>query len=202
MVGSPTRDAIGRCVTVGSSSLETRGLRHQRRPRGLVDHSHLSPRSSRKQSSDDLLLSSLLSPSSPTQHLIPALSSSASFFPSSSSHRPPVLPEHPTWLRSLPRRPFHQPAHWPRPTSRAYIMADADPQSAAALQAVMQALESLYKNPDKEAKDAANSWLQDFQKTPEAWQTANSLLLAQDLPLEPRLFAAQTFRTKVGRFGR
>lgn len=62
----------------------------------------------------------------------------------------------------------------------------------------MQALESLYKNPDKQAKDEANAWLQDFQKTPEAWQTANSLLLAQDLPLEPRLFAAQTFRTKVG----
>lgn len=31
----------------------------------------------------------------------------------------------------------------------------------------------------------------------EAWQTANSLLVAQDLPLEPRLFAAQTFRAKV-----
>ncbi|CAO1619937.1 unnamed protein product [Parajaminaea phylloscopi] len=76
-------------------------------------------------------------------------------------------------------------------------MADSDPQSAAALQAVMQALESLYKNPDKAAKDSANSWLQAFQKTPEAWQTANSLLLAQDLPIEPRLFAAQTFRTKT-----
>jgi transportin-3 len=61
----------------------------------------------------------------------------------------------------------------------------------------MQALETLYRNPDKAAKDQANAWLQDFQKTPEAWQTANSLLLAQDLPLEPRLFAAQTFRTKT-----
>lgn len=102
-------------------------------------------------------------------------------------------------------------------------MADSDPQSAAALQAVLQALESLYRNPDKAAKEQANAWLQDFQKTvcmknvlrasekllliwsyrlvcvhqPEAWQTANSLLLAQDLPIEPRLFAAQTFRTKV-----
>lgn len=102
-------------------------------------------------------------------------------------------------------------------------MADSDPQSAAALQAVLQALESLYRDPDKAAKEQANAWLQDFQKTvcmknalrlgekplliwsyrlvcvqqPEAWQTANSLLLAQDLPIEPRLFAAQTFRTKV-----
>ncbi|CAO1616063.1 unnamed protein product [Sympodiomycopsis kandeliae] len=75
-------------------------------------------------------------------------------------------------------------------------MAAASPPDAA-LQAVMQALESLYKNPDKAAKDEANRWLQDFQQTPEAWQTANSLLLAQDLPIEPRLFAAQTFRSKT-----
>ena len=33
---------------------------------------------------------------------------------------------------------------------------------------------------------------------PEAWETANALLLSQDLPVEPRLFAAQTFRNKVG----
>lgn len=32
---------------------------------------------------------------------------------------------------------------------------------------------------------------------PDAWDTANVLLLAQDLPVEPRLFAAQTFRMKV-----
>lgn len=45
-------------------------------------------------------------------------------------------------------------------------MADgSDPQSQAALQAVMQALESLYKNPDQSAKKAANEWLEDFQKT-------------------------------------
>lgn len=66
------------------------------------------------------------------------------------------------------------------------------------LQTVLQALESLYKNPDKAAKDQANRWLQDFQQTPDAWVTANSLLLDQNLPVEPRLFAAQTFRSKVG----
>ena len=38
-------------------------------------------------------------------------------------------------------------------------------ESTAALQAVMQALETLHKNPDKAAKDQANTWLQDFQKT-------------------------------------
>ena len=39
--------------------------------------------------------------------------------------------------------------------------------------------------------------LQRFQRTQEAWSTANELLLAQELPLESRLFAAQTFRSKV-----
>lgn len=66
-----------------------------------------------------------------------------------------------------------------------------------AIQAVMQALNTLYTDPNNQAKASANTWLQKFQQTPEAWQTANSLLLATDLPLEPRLFAAQTFRTKI-----
>jgi transportin-3 len=63
-------------------------------------------------------------------------------------------------------------------------------------QAVLAALDALYKNPDNKAKAEANTWLQSFQKTPEAWQTANGLLLSQTLPVEPRLFAAQTFRIK------
>ncbi|SNX83219.1 related to MTR10 - involved in nuclear protein import [Melanopsichium pennsylvanicum] len=66
-----------------------------------------------------------------------------------------------------------------------------------AIQAVMQALNTLYTNPSNQAKASANEWLQNFQQTSEAWQTANSLLLASELPLEPRLFAAQTFRTKI-----
>ncbi len=65
------------------------------------------------------------------------------------------------------------------------------------IQAVMQALNTLYTDPNNQAKAAANTWLQNFQQTSEAWQTANSLLLASELPLEPRLFAAQTFRTKI-----
>ncbi len=66
-----------------------------------------------------------------------------------------------------------------------------------AIQAVMQALNTLYTDPDNNAKASANTWLQNFQQTSEAWQTANALLLASELPLEPRLFAAQTFRTKI-----
>lgn len=66
-----------------------------------------------------------------------------------------------------------------------------------AVQAVMQALNTLYTDPNNQAKASANTWLQNFQQTSEAWQTANSLLLASELPIEPRLFAAQTFRTKI-----
>ena len=66
-----------------------------------------------------------------------------------------------------------------------------------AIDAVMQALNTLYTDPNNQAKASANTWLQNFQQTSDAWQTANSLLLASELPLEPRLFAAQTFRTKI-----
>ncbi|WFD33743.1 Nuclear import receptor [Malassezia cuniculi] len=62
---------------------------------------------------------------------------------------------------------------------------------------VLHALQTLYHDPDSAAKSKANIALQDFQKTTDAWQTANTLLLAQELPLESRLFAAQTFRSKI-----
>lgn len=75
--------------------------------------------------------------------------------------------------------------------------ADSAPVEQQAIQAVMQALNTLYTDPDNQAKASANAWLQNFQQTSEAWQTANSLLLASELPVEPRLFAAQTFRTKI-----
>ncbi|WFD22937.1 Nuclear import receptor [Malassezia equina] len=63
--------------------------------------------------------------------------------------------------------------------------------------AVLAALQALYHDPNPSAKQQANEALQRFQKTPQAWTTANTLLLEQDLPLESRLFAAQTFRSKV-----
>lgn len=63
--------------------------------------------------------------------------------------------------------------------------------------AVLAALQALYHDPDANAKQQANKALQRFQKTPQAWTTANALLLERDLPLESRLFAAQTFRSKV-----
>ncbi|KAE8269860.1 hypothetical protein A4X09_0g2469 [Tilletia walkeri] len=68
---------------------------------------------------------------------------------------------------------------------------------ASPAQTVQAALQALYQTTDNDARRTADIWLRDFQKTPQAWQTANELLLAQDQPLEARLFAAQTFRSKV-----
>ncbi|PWZ00583.1 ARM repeat-containing protein [Testicularia cyperi] len=82
----------------------------------------------------------------------------------------------------------------PGPSSGAVTPMGTEQQ---AIEAVMQALNTLYTDPNNDAKAAANVWLQNFQQTSEAWQTANALLLASELPLEPRLFAAQTFRTKI-----
>lgn len=130
----------------------------------------------------------------------------------------------------------------------------------------MNALNVLYTNPDKDAKEKANAWLADFQKSvslslfvrpssplgrlgagvpveehcfgrvlellespslkmlswttrchlavsrdctsetitdqpalrqTEAWATSQMILFAPDAPIEPKLFAAQTFRNKV-----
>lgn len=72
-------------------------------------------------------------------------------------------------------------------------MSEAPPSGPA----VLAALQALCHDPSPAAKAQANDALQRFQRTQEAWSTANELLLAQELPLESRLFAAQTFRAKV-----
>lgn len=38
-------------------------------------------------------------------------------------------------------------------------------QHSPAVQAVLSALDALYNKPEKQAKDEANNWLQNFQKT-------------------------------------
>ncbi|KAG0141932.1 hypothetical protein CROQUDRAFT_67819 [Cronartium quercuum f. sp. fusiforme G11] len=60
-----------------------------------------------------------------------------------------------------------------------------------------QQLSSLYTDPDPNQKAKANEWLQNFQKTEEAWITSDLILRASDSPLESKLFAAQTFRAKI-----
>ncbi|KAF8647942.1 hypothetical protein AX16_006474 [Volvariella volvacea WC 439] len=65
------------------------------------------------------------------------------------------------------------------------------------VQAVLSALDVFSRAPDKASLDRANAWLQDFQHSPEAWTACNVLLLSPDAPPAAKLFAAQTFRTKV-----
>ncbi|KAG2074990.1 ARM repeat-containing protein [Suillus decipiens] len=72
----------------------------------------------------------------------------------------------------------------------------ADNQSAN-IQALLAALNVFTRAPDKTSLENANSWLQDFQHSPEAWSTCNVLLLSPDAPAAAKLFAAQTFRSKV-----
>ncbi|KAI5479719.1 mRNA transport regulator (Mtr10) [Pseudohyphozyma bogoriensis] len=69
--------------------------------------------------------------------------------------------------------------------------------TAGAVQQVVQALNVLYTDPNPAAKEKANAWLSDFQKSEAAWSTAQLILFAPDAPVEPKLFAAQTFRTKI-----
>ncbi|XP_006454694.1 hypothetical protein AGABI2DRAFT_182668 [Agaricus bisporus var. bisporus H97] len=67
----------------------------------------------------------------------------------------------------------------------------------ADVQPLLSALQVFNGAPDKTSLEGANNWLQDFQHSPEAWATCNVLLLSPDAPAPAKLFAAQTFRTKV-----
>ncbi|EAU93203.1 mRNA transport regulator [Coprinopsis cinerea okayama7 len=65
------------------------------------------------------------------------------------------------------------------------------------MQALLSALDVFSRAPDKASLESANSWLQDFQHSPEAWAACNILLQNPDAPPAAKLFAAQTFRSKV-----
>ncbi|KAJ7900248.1 armadillo-type protein [Mycena olivaceomarginata] len=67
----------------------------------------------------------------------------------------------------------------------------------ADVQAVLSALAVFDGVPDKASLERANTWLQDFQHSPDAWATCNVLLLTPNVPPAAQLFAAQTFRAKV-----
>ncbi|THH18937.1 hypothetical protein EW146_g2139 [Bondarzewia mesenterica] len=67
----------------------------------------------------------------------------------------------------------------------------------ADIQALLSALDVFSRAPDKASLEKANAWLQDFQHSPEAWSTCNILLRSLEAPAAAKLFAAQTFRSKV-----
>ncbi|CAH7688350.1 nuclear localization sequence binding protein [Phakopsora pachyrhizi] len=58
-------------------------------------------------------------------------------------------------------------------------------------------INQLYNHPDPTTKSTANQWLQSFQKTNEAWLTSDLILKSNESSLESKLFAAQTFRSKI-----
>ncbi|OZJ03568.1 hypothetical protein BZG36_03091 [Bifiguratus adelaidae] len=64
---------------------------------------------------------------------------------------------------------------------------------------MVKALEALYGSADKAHREQAGKWLEEFQKSPEAWTTADLLLKQRDTQQEAKLFAAQTLRQKASR---
>ncbi|KAK9116972.1 hypothetical protein Sjap_015919 [Stephania japonica] len=64
---------------------------------------------------------------------------------------------------------------------------------------VKEALNALYHHPDDSVRTQADRWLQDFQRTIDAWQVADNLLHDTNSNLETLMFCSQTLRSKVQR---
>ncbi|KAM0788019.1 hypothetical protein ACM66B_006218 [Microbotryomycetes sp. NB124-2] len=97
----------------------------------------------------------------------------------------------PTTPLGGPSTPLQHASGTSTPTST------ASTSGGGALEQVVQALNVLYHGTDNKAREQANEWLAQFQKSNDAWATAQVILFAPDAPAEPKLFAAQTFRQKI-----
>ncbi|KAL5722448.1 Transportin mos14 [Ranunculus cassubicifolius] len=64
---------------------------------------------------------------------------------------------------------------------------------------VKEALNALYHHPDDNVRTQADRWLQDFQRTIDAWQVADNLLHDASSNPETLIFCSQTLRSKVQR---
>ncbi|CAJ2664447.1 unnamed protein product [Trifolium pratense] len=64
---------------------------------------------------------------------------------------------------------------------------------------VKEALNALYHHPDDTVRMQADRYLQDFQRTLDAWQVADNLLHDPSSNLETLIFCSQTLRSKVQR---
>ncbi|KAK4752903.1 hypothetical protein SAY87_021701 [Trapa incisa] len=64
---------------------------------------------------------------------------------------------------------------------------------------VKEALNALYHHPDDAIRAQADQWLQEFQRTIDAWQVADNLLHDATSNLETLIFCSQTLRSKVQR---
>ncbi|XWS37410.1 hypothetical protein CRYUN_Cryun19dG0040500 [Craigia yunnanensis] len=72
-------------------------------------------------------------------------------------------------------------------------------QSMELQNTVKEALNALYHHPDDAVRMQADRWLQDFQRTIDAWQVADNLLHDATSNLETLIFCSQTLRSKVQR---
>lgn len=64
---------------------------------------------------------------------------------------------------------------------------------------VKEALNALYHHPDDTVRLQADRWLQDFQRTLDAWQVSDNLLHDASSNHETLIFCSQTLRSKVQR---
>ncbi|KAI5779441.1 armadillo-type protein [Peziza echinospora] len=62
---------------------------------------------------------------------------------------------------------------------------------------VLVALTTMQSNVDAAQKQQAHEYLEQFQKSPEAWTTTHAILQSQAASIESRLFAATTLKGKV-----
>ncbi|KAK9459739.1 armadillo-type protein [Lipomyces oligophaga] len=69
--------------------------------------------------------------------------------------------------------------------------------SSSSLDPILQALSALYSGSDRQTREQAGQFLEQFQKSSEAWTICHSILGSSDGPLEAKLFAAQTLRSKI-----
>ncbi|KAK5015400.1 Nuclear import receptor [Cryomyces antarcticus] len=64
---------------------------------------------------------------------------------------------------------------------------------------VMAALATMQSNVDRAQKSRAHEFLEQFQKSPEAWTTTFEILQANDAAPDAKVFAAVTLKGKVER---
>ncbi|GLJ30869.1 hypothetical protein SUGI_0613730 [Cryptomeria japonica] len=72
-------------------------------------------------------------------------------------------------------------------------------QKASVRDTLQEALKALYHHPEQQVRNQANVWLQEFQRTIEAWEVSDSLLHDANSNLETLIFCSQTLKTKVQR---
>jgi hypothetical protein len=69
----------------------------------------------------------------------------------------------------------------------------------AAVRKTKSGPQALSSHPEKQVRRQADTWLQQFQWTMEAWQVADALLHLPDSPLDVQYFCAQTLKKKAQR---